>query len=240
MPALCDLTGQVFGRLTVVRRARPKNRSRGTYWLCRCVCGRLRTPCAQSLKDGRTTSCGCFRDEKARRLRNDLTGATIGWLSVLHVVRRSGAGIRYAVRCRCGKEFEVASTVLRKSKQQKSCGCDLSWLDRFRCHPTHGRMLSTYRRNARERGLLFDLTAEQFSSLVTADCHYCAAPPAPLYSHAEATGLDRIDNGRGYTADNVVSCCRVCNRAKSTMTYDDFTAWIRRLVARHQSGAEKG
>lgn len=123
--------------------------------------------------------------------------------------------------------------MLRKSKQQKSCGCDLSWLDRFRCHPTHGRMYSAYRRNAHDRGLTFDLTKEQFSALVQAACHYCGAPPAPLYSHAAATGVDRLDNARGYTLDNVVACCRVCNRAKSTMRYEEFSAWIKRLITHH-------
>ena len=41
MPALVDLTGKKFGRLTVIRKVeKPKNlRKKAAYWLCRCDCG---------------------------------------------------------------------------------------------------------------------------------------------------------------------------------------------------------
>jgi hypothetical protein len=42
-------------------------------------------------------------------------------------------------------------------------------------------------------------------------------------------GLDRIKNAEGYTFENVVSCCYICNRAKSTMTQEEFLAWISRV-----------
>jgi len=36
---------------------------------------------------------------------------------------------------------------------------------------------------------------------------------------------------KGYTKKNCVSCCKICNRAKSGMGFDDFMSWIRRLQA---------
>lgn len=61
--SLIDLTGQVFGRLTVIRRA--KNGKRSTRWLCKCSCGRLHEAFAANLTQGGTTSCGHPRRERA-------------------------------------------------------------------------------------------------------------------------------------------------------------------------------
>ncbi|MGJ4945153.1 HNH endonuclease signature motif containing protein [Bradyrhizobium sp. HKCCYLS1011] len=41
-------------------------------------------------------------------------------------------------------------------------------------------------------------------------------------------GIDRKDNGQGYTIENCVPCCSVCNHAKHTMGYEQFIMWISR------------
>ena len=41
-----------------------------------------------------------------------------------------------------------------------------------------------------------------------------------------------MDNSKGYSLDNIVPCCKICNRAKSDLTYKDFIEWIRRLKNR--------
>ena len=40
MPKMRDLTGQRFGRLTVLHRVEPK--SYPIYWVCRCDCGEIK------------------------------------------------------------------------------------------------------------------------------------------------------------------------------------------------------
>ncbi len=62
MPALIDLTGQKFGRLTVIERhERPKERrSREAFWLCKCDCGNESTLSGYELRSGNTKSCGCY------------------------------------------------------------------------------------------------------------------------------------------------------------------------------------
>ena len=73
--ALIDLTGQRFGRLTVIRRDgtySPGEHSHYTspIWLCRCDCGTICRKRGDVLRRGRTISCGCYRDEvSAVRLR---------------------------------------------------------------------------------------------------------------------------------------------------------------------------
>lgn len=59
---LLDLTGQRFGRLTVVERA-PNNQGQ-TRWLCHCDCGTERNVNAGSLQAGLTLSCGCLGRER--------------------------------------------------------------------------------------------------------------------------------------------------------------------------------
>lgn len=52
-----DLTGQRFGRLTVLAPA--ENIGGCTAWLCRCDCGRETVVITKRLRDGHRTSCGC-------------------------------------------------------------------------------------------------------------------------------------------------------------------------------------
>ncbi len=58
-----DLTGQKFGRLTVIRRAE-NNKQQRTRQLCRCSCGIIKTIDTRNLRSGSIVSCGCYRKEK--------------------------------------------------------------------------------------------------------------------------------------------------------------------------------
>lgn len=55
-----DLTGQRFGKLTVLAPA--ENVGSRTAWLCRCDCGKETVVTTLCLRDGRRTSCGCDRE----------------------------------------------------------------------------------------------------------------------------------------------------------------------------------
>lgn len=61
MGKLIDLTGQKFGRLTVIEKAESKGKS--SYWLCKCDCGNYVSVKSWSLRSGRTKSCGCLNNE---------------------------------------------------------------------------------------------------------------------------------------------------------------------------------
>lgn len=61
MPKLIDLTGQKFGRLTVIERA--ENKGKHTYWKCRCDCGNDCVINSSNLIHGLTKSCGCLWQE---------------------------------------------------------------------------------------------------------------------------------------------------------------------------------
>ena len=66
MSKLIDLTGQKFGRLTVLERAEdyktPKGK-RHTRWMCKCECGNTAHILGDHLKGRLTKSCGCLSAE---------------------------------------------------------------------------------------------------------------------------------------------------------------------------------
>lgn len=61
MGKFIDLTGQRFGRWTVIERA--ENKCGKVAWLCRCDCGNTKIVNAINLKNGKTNSCGCLKVE---------------------------------------------------------------------------------------------------------------------------------------------------------------------------------
>lgn len=67
-----DLTGQRFGRLTVIRWLPVSERGKGNSrpWLCKCDCGNFTQSTGNALKNGNKISCGCLHAEysKSRKL----------------------------------------------------------------------------------------------------------------------------------------------------------------------------
>lgn len=58
-----DITGQSFGRITVLRPA-GRNRFRHIMWHTICTCGNGLIVSGKSLRNGKTTSCGCYHRER--------------------------------------------------------------------------------------------------------------------------------------------------------------------------------
>ena len=62
-----DLTGQRFGRLTVIKRV--ENNGKKVMWLCRCDCGNETTVFSGCLRAGHTKSCGCLNIYRIKERR---------------------------------------------------------------------------------------------------------------------------------------------------------------------------
>lgn len=73
-----NLTSKVFGYWTVLRENRhhrtqvQRSYATGsvapTFWVCRCICGKIKPAVRGSvLMDGRSQSCGCQRKHTLRR-----------------------------------------------------------------------------------------------------------------------------------------------------------------------------
>lgn len=59
-----DLTGVVFGLLTVLGKADMTILSRNAFWKCRCHCGSICYVSYTHLVRGYATSCGCDSEGK--------------------------------------------------------------------------------------------------------------------------------------------------------------------------------
>ena len=57
-----DLTGQKFGRLTVI--GLKDTDTRKTFWVCQCDCGSVKEVRSDILLSGRVKSCGCLKSEQ--------------------------------------------------------------------------------------------------------------------------------------------------------------------------------
>lgn len=55
---MIDLSGKVFGKLTVIKMSDKRSCNGGIYWHCKCECGREKDILSQSLRTGRSLSCG--------------------------------------------------------------------------------------------------------------------------------------------------------------------------------------
>ena len=94
-----------------------------------------------------------------------------------------------------------------------------------RCRPS--ARLGNIKHDAAARGVAIAVSDETLLALLHGSCVYCGAAPAPL------NGVDRVNNERGYTEDNIVSCCKICNVAKNDKPVADFLSWVKR-VYKHQ------
>jgi hypothetical protein len=124
--------------------------------------------------------------------------------------------------CNCGKDYEKYLT--RYNKESKLCKhCnetqqvqDDKRKDRERNYKEeYIKNLKTYYKqyikNALKRNYTMELQFEDFEKLVKQKCYYC-----DYIKEGEANGIDRVDNSKGYSKENCVACCELCNNIKFT------------------------
>lgn len=65
-----DLTGQIFGNLTVIKESTSRNGK--AYWECKCKCGNIITAQGQLLRNGHKLSCGCLKESQYERRTKEI------------------------------------------------------------------------------------------------------------------------------------------------------------------------
>ena len=176
----------------------------------------------------------------------DLTGKKFYRLTV---IKRSFPNSKWnrsmwLCKCDCGTEKIINGAYLTIG-HTKSCGClklDRAKSGAIRRLPyglsSMRQKIVSYKKIAKIRGHEYKLTDEQFKKITQQDCHYCGAKPSnvnhPEWGNGEYTysGMDRVDNNKGYTEDNVVPCCKICNMAKNNLTLKEFQDWIKRVYSK--------
>lgn len=171
--------------------------------------------------------------------RKDIAGQRFGFLVAIspsHLNKHKH--LLWVFLCDCGKYKEIpAQSVI--NGRTKSCGCkqkELQNLKKIKSDKDSSckSLMWDYKKGAKNRGYSFELSFERFKHLTSRNCFYCGRSPENVslrkgkisvipYSY---NGIDRVDNSRGYEIDNVVPCCFICNRAKSTLSQEEFISWI--------------
>ena len=129
---LLDLTGQKFGRLTVMHQVEdfvsPINHKRKSKWHCKCDCGNEVDVIGSDLTSGGTLSCGCYkRDATSKSHFKDLTGQKIGMLTIIkrmpdYISPDSGRPRpQFLCKCDCGNEKVITRDSIMNGTI--SCGC---------------------------------------------------------------------------------------------------------------------
>jgi hypothetical protein len=188
----------------------------------------------------------------ATRVRNRFPpGSKYGKLTVVGYEKlKSGWAVKCA--CDCGGEKTALYPNQMRRGLVSSCGCVWKESRRINCgkhkpfrlpagEAAFNAYCRSYVRNAKARGLNFDLTLEQVSDLAKKDCVYCGDSPSekssPRHYNGKfvGSGIDRTDPSKGYTSENCVPCCKICNHAKWSLSQQEFLQWIDRLIVHRSS-----
>lgn len=206
------------------------------YYQLKCDCGVLieRPKSRHDLKPEATCGKGACSIHVKKMI-----GQKFGRLTIIsHHSREKG----YNCLCDCGNTT-VAKIYELKSGRWASCGCLMREKLSKRAYKglnvsAKHNIFKQYQSAAKRRGYCFNLPKDYFLKLIESPCHYCGAENSmstetklklqenDIYYY---NGVDRVDNTIGYTVENCVPCCKICNNSKNTLSLKDWKAWIYKI-----------
>lgn len=177
-------------------------------------------------------------------------GDTFGKLTVIDKAVSKPRSPKYTVQCECGNVIDVFGVALRQGRTI-SCGCrrkeaiaEYSKSKRLDYGMAAAKKLfDGYKRRATKG---FELTLEEFLAITKQDCYYCGVKPSQVvdlkrngYGTYTYNGIDRLDNNKGYTKENAIAACGMCNMMKRHYSKEQFLHHIA-LILEHQQEKENG
>ena len=108
----------------------------------------------------------------------------------------------------------------RENNPEKVADSNKSRLENIKIH------YSNYIRCAGDKNLDFEISQEEFNTLVKEPCHYCN-----IIQERGFNGVDRLHSNVGYVMDNCVSCCKTCNYMKCSLSADVFLKRIEHILS---------
>lgn len=246
------MINKVFGKLLVIEKSSSiiggkKVKRTWGRWLCKCSCGKEVLVKTVDLNRGKVSSCGCLKKSSKSKLQE---GDKVNRLYLLKY--NNG---KWQCSCECGNIIKVKTNSIT-SGNTKSCGCLKEEISRGKVDKLIAgrRQFEPKISSARRRWQSYcfedkncDISFEDFYKISQMNCYYCGVAPSITFNYFKANstyaskaaketgdfvynGLDRIDNSKDHTLDNVVPCCYICNRGKNKKLVNDFYLWINKLV----------
>lgn len=155
--------------------------------------------------------------------------------------------LEYEITCSCGNIRNVRKNLFKSSikgvgrkindsckdccKQlQKNSKTDLDLFN-------HYLKIIKLKAASRKNGIHFEIEEPILYKLIKSNCIYCNEIPKNNFTIKHKSGnlfftyqgLDRIDSSKTYTLDNVVPCCKRCNKAKGEDSLESFLTWLNRF-----------
>jgi hypothetical protein len=181
---------------------------------------------------------------------NNLLGQSFGRLTVTSRAtnpgtRKNDTAAYWNCLCQCGKTAIIRGYSLTTGKTQ-SCGClklEAPHLVQFQIPKYPSKEVAA---RSAWRSRYDDLPFQLFCELAQQPCIYCGTTSCLQRESRRVdseifqyNSLDRIDSSLGYTPDNVVPACLICNRAKLDRTLVDFRQYINELICNTRLSPEK-
>ncbi len=174
-------------------------------------------------------------------------GERFGRLVIQSECERANSGYKkyrknWLCLCDCGNTKIAVSGALVNGKVV-SCGCLMR--ENRKKGRTHQSMrkpgaglnsyINSVRTSAKRREIHIDLTNEEIAMISSGNCHYCNCQPSLQTKSSSGyvvytrNGIDRLNPAIGYILSNCVSCCKMCNFMKYTLTKEQFLTQIRKI-----------
>jgi hypothetical protein len=142
----------------------------------------------------------------------------------------------YLLRCKkCGHIISRKKDLITSNFDNLECDNCLFTRNGSILNVLEYRIYTYYKHNAETRNISWNLSEEEFKSLIYQNCEYCGEKPS-MYRTAQYknktiyyNGIDRIDSSVGYTIENCVPCCDICNRMKNKYSVDIFLNKIKQI-----------
>jgi hypothetical protein len=226
MPHFLDLSGKTFGRLIVLHQDKTSTDKR-IRWVVKCnLCQNVFSIRSNNLISRNVKRCiHC----KATPNEKDFVGKVINDFTIIKFDGFYENQGWWIVKYKNGEERRVKTSSLKNKRSLKK-------VNKNDFDSSISELYRKYSHSAKKRKLDFNIDVSYFSKIIFENCFYCGDKPSNIQKSKnnnkiplKYNGIDRKNNELGYIKDNVVSCCRICNRAKSNLHYKKWIDYIVRI-----------
>ncbi len=146
-------------------------------------------------------------------------------VEIFHKDKKSSDGVSsWCNVCHC-----TATKKWRRANKDK-----ITTYGKIYARTLNGRFKASKREAAR-RNLEWTLTYEDFEDLASNECFYCNGILGSCKN--SGSGLDRVDNDKGYEYDNLRPCCVICNKIKNNFLTMEETLVAVQAIIKCRQGA---